>query len=1564
MGSNYGSALSASNPTKLFIPLKRNTYYVNGTEREKLTLEVGQTIDKFGDGYWIATIDSVNVIPGTRTEVTYKIQLDLSTSNLKAGKTLVVQPLPGSDAGLPDFGRFTIERVIVECAPNVDTKITVYDGIHATGFSPLPPSDGYDTVGSPVAIYFNSDSVSFDAENASDLSVAGPFKRYFEAFIDANGNTFTAERARISTATSGISVSPFGYYVSLNAGANRLFSSSIGGLINLVSISPKLRGYQYGLINKITLTLTSVDATSGIYSGYLSKFDDIVFTYSNQGPLTMGRQGQVTRFYDETNVDYADIVFNLGFPLTISNGSVIDIQLFPTLLLDQDLMPLSSCQINDSSASPQITQLNDLREFGNISVEELSNEAMSFISAAPRLLNSSGVIRGFDLEQPQPNPNNAEVYLTGGNVLVNGSFILMNADTIIIPMVQELYSGIFYNINWVLCVNSRGEYQPIPLLNYDATVPAVSPNFNGNPTNPNRLVTLYNVLNGQSYQVPAILFSDLVNIRKDLAPLYILTSNVIGGVAPSINITVTDIRRYVNDLDTNFPLRLTSANTQGNFHSPVSILNWIKYNNAFNGTAIVKGATLQTGMIDSVLDLDFTSTVSIDGQDDATLTFNQLVTLGSNLTFQNINLVFNDGLLVASNTQNLTLDNCHLTIIMPQQPILSPLKSQYIFDIINGNNITITDCTFSIVFGNNTTSGAVFRLTDTNNFVYSNNSSLSVAFKNVVGSGTSVPGDIFVLISSNGVTITDSNFSGNFNMFVRITYSNNLQIRNFTLASTYSPNNNGALDVYNTTTDPISINTDGLPSVNYTPSNYVNSGRGYIYAKVTTSVNNIVIDSGIFTYVPGIIENDRFSFINFELSTLSSILSNISITNCEFNNIVASGNTDDFRPGIAIVNTAAAATSSNQQPLLQNINISNNFGNRNQMILVTSQTNAGQMVYPGLVAQDVIIDSNVVGTIGYCISSGSKTIGIAPNVNALSDKSVGLSIQNNICHLITNLDHTGNYWLVSKVIGNSSADQCSYPSGYVTIANNRTSWIHTGIAYEENSSLHILNNSLYAYDPAYLVSFNDTITNSINSISSFSYTINSSSYAIFVGSNVTKVPPIQTPGEGNDAALVISGNIVGTGYWLQTTTTKFIYQYALGYIMTQSSANINKNILKGVAETSSLGILIVAGGLNNIITGNLIYRQGKTIYTYVGYADLNRFNGVYSFDGAASTGIVTNNFFDSPFTNNTATNINNNLDAESVVKVNITNGSSYSWIVRDNKNQTGYLSIPIPAGIIPFGGFGYTQTTPYSNNFYITTAASLPHNYASLVLHIHDSEGANARFIGWKDTIDKYVPAGARVMLVQLGFKNPSFGFVTTPTSSPSFDSQVWLTLNKYVPSLTYTNLDPLIPGFGAPIDSIDGGVLNVNGPLTTIASGSNNVFLPQTTLNVISTSGFSSTGSIEVTSTAGTERIAYTGTTGTSFTGCTGGAGQIFLGDDVNQPTNVPNLTANITGAILNSTYNTITMVIDTTTAGSGGTDISSSFISGNGAPFGLSLDLEYQCINTNAIDFFLSPVFIKYRW
>ena len=1368
--ATYPSPESSQLPTKLFVPLKRNNYYVNGIEKDKLALEPEQVLDQYGDGYWVATIINRNVIPGAggRVSTTYRIPYDLDTSSLAVGKTLVVQPLGNNN--VINYGRFTIESLCVTCPPNPATDITVYDAVHANGVSPANTLDGYD--GYSVAIYFNSDSVTFNGENSSDFTAVGPFKRHFEVYVDQNGKTFTQERGRIN-----ISGGPF-----VVNGATTLYTNSELAKLNIVKISSKLRGYQFGSVNKITLRILNL-TSNGLFNGYLCYYDGS--NYTKQGPLTFGKLGDVVRFYDETNIDYIDIVFDVNTSVLAVSDVLIDFQLFPTLSLDQEVMLLGTCQVN--GVTNKVNQLRDERQFGNTSEKDLTTSALNYIALGEKYLHGNGVLRGFDLEDRNgdPNPNGGQIYLTGGLALVNGKFIAMNDYTVVIPTLRESPN---FNINWALCVNDKSEYEAIPLLDYDPVL--------NTPNNINRIFTVYNPVNASTYNIEATTFSDIINNRKDLALLYVVPATVVL-VPLSITLQVTDARRYVNDADTNLSLKLTSGNAQGNFKNITSILNWIKYNNAFNGVAIVKGADASTGVVNQNVIFDFDSNVVIDGLNNALLTFNGLVTFGSNITFKNLTLVFNGGIACEPVLNNVMFDNCDITI---NTPVAVAPANNVIFNIASSDNLKINNC--SLLANYNTspsaTGGAVFRMLNSTNFDV-NECNFTVYYNSPAVDGY-VPGDIFTINNCPNVSITNSTFDGYYNQFLRNTNSDGTFLQNLVITSSYNPNSGPSPDVYDATTDPLGI-ADGLPVVTYSVSDYVNTGRGYIYSIIPGTLSNFTIDNCTFNYSPTTSTDDRFSFINFQLSTNNSALKNLKITNCNFNHTLAS-TILDIRAAIAIINTAAAGTSSQPQPTLFNVNISNNYCNSKQLFAVTSQTSSGNMVYPGLVPQNCFINNNTCGSVGYWTATPNK-VDNSTVVNSYSDKESGLNIIGNNCHIIYTANSTGTYFAVTGTSGGVTVNKCAYPSGVVTIQNNKCNFITAAITYEESSYLQILNNYLTSYGTSVLTNY--LISNAFIA-----------GYAIYVGSNKHAIVPTSAPPEGNDVSCLIQGNSVCTGYWLQPTTfLPSTYYYNLGYINCQASSIISNNTLKGISTTGSAALkrLVMVSGLSNTITGNKIYRKDASIGSYIAYRNFE----LPVWDGSETYGLVVDNILDTPYIDNVS------LDESVIDFTSFPNAKD--WVVERNKNQTGYTTVPLTNGMqfyydgVADVGFKYYAAPGDSRIMTAFTLNPASSNEArSYVLRLVDIAAAPTEFrIACQEDLTKYLPNNVKVINLKLGFRK--FAYTVNIASS------IKMVLNKYnevnsgnaYPSLdnfaSASGDDTNVLGTGlfntAPFDSVNG--LNIN---------------------------------------------------------------------------------------------------------------------------------------------------------
>ena len=120
------------------------------------------------------------------------------------------------------------------------------------------------------------------------------------------------------------------------------------------------------------------------------------------------------------------------------------------------------------------------------------------------------------------------------------------------------------------------------------------------------------------------------------------------------------------------------------------------------------------------------------------------------------------------------------------------------------------------------------------------------------------------------------------------------------------------------------------------------------------------------------------------------------------------------------------------------------------------------------------------------------------------------------------------------------------------------------------------------------------------------------------------------------------------------------------------------------------------------------------------------------------------------------------------------------------------------------------------------------------------------------------------------------------------------------------------------------------NSTTTTVATGSNLVDLasiPSNTLNVVSTTGFTTSGTILIFSDAGVQTLTYTGISGTTFTGVSAGTGIIHTGNYIAQTNksttttgvqSLPTGTINVTSTTGFPSAGTLRIVVNVT-AGSG---------------------------------------------
>lgn len=789
----YGSSAAALLPTQLFIPLKRNNYYVNGSESERLAIEpASQALDGYGDGYWVATVQNVAYPPG-RVQTTYRIPLDLSSTGLKIGKTIVVQPLVGGS--FIDFGRFIIQSVTFNCAPNVYTDVTVYDAVHGNGST---PSNNTIQPFSQVKVYFSADSVSFNAENASDFATptpSGQFKRYFEVYVDDVGFTYVQERGRITLSGGTATVN-----------GTSLFGYAQLSKLDIVTISPKLRGYQYSTVNKITLNMTSFVSATSTYTGYLAAYDGTNFTHL--GPITTGKVGEITRFYDETYSDYIEISFAVGSTISDFTNQVIDFQLFPTLELDTDIMLIGTCQVNDTTQT--VNKIVDKRQFGNISEKDLSTSVFDYLAVPEKYFHSNGVVRGFDISYgnttiasgsngfalPQTVINvlttqgfpssgtltvqtssglqtvqytgitvnsftgctggagtmtiggtvagssvfsgssRGVVNVAGGIALVNGKIFQTNNETVVIPIVKELYGGLTYPINWFLCVNDTGDYVLVPSLDLDSNL--------NTPSAPTRTFTAFDFISSTTYTIPAVTFSDMIDRRPDLTVLYIVQSTITGTTtSPVVTLNVIDARRYAYKRDWGIvPTVNADAGNNGDFRNFYSLGSWLIKNAAYNSTVRVKGTftnfptVLSFPIFGSGTNLGSGTSLNVVFEGDGNAVFDS-TNFGE---FQAADITFNNMTIQNNGTLGMGFSGCN----MNNCTVNCAGGFEFLIGSSSSNN-TITNTVFTftqasgiVIFANVTLTNCVININGAPTTLYLNSAILNNCTLNINGTGSAI----------------------------------------------------------------------------------------------------------------------------------------------------------------------------------------------------------------------------------------------------------------------------------------------------------------------------------------------------------------------------------------------------------------------------------------------------------------------------------------------------------------------------------------------------------------------------------------------------------------------------------------------------------------------------------------------------------------------------------------------------------------------------------------------------------------------------------------------------------
>lgn len=708
---------AAGKPTKIFAPSKRNNFYVNGAEKDKISDDVSSTFlqqeeDENGDGYWLAEIHSRTSIASGRVEVTYRINGKLLPQvDLRRGKTIVIQPHL-KDVGLvQDFGRFSIQNVDRSSSDGI--KITVYDAVHNAGSSPYPTSQP----GTKVRIYFSNNTVLFSQANAFDVnhspgSSTFLYNRSFEIFSDENGSVNAHERARF---VSGYSGSP----------RTDLKSDQEIQNIDIVRVSPKLLGYEFSEaassaaakhsspLRKITLAIKELNSEKGTYTGYLCRLDGT--STSNLGSEVIGKFGEVVRFYDESSINYIDFCFSLNKTHTtfISPTKYIDIQIFPTISSNQEIMLIGTLQLDKNN---NVSYLRDERQFGNVSEKQLSNSAINFIESSSRLLHENGVVSGFEVKSNA----NYQIRLAGGTCIVNGKVIQIINSSVFVPGTKEKISPSSSKlITWFLCADQNGKLMLVPSTDYESPI--------------DRIVNADFSASSDYYMYSSTL-RNLVIRRKDLLPLYVVYRDTSSSIT---SVNFIDIRRFAYKQGGSSKITVSAEDGVGNFKSLDAAIEYVRKQGSLEREIHLRSASQK----DVPYTLDFSSengSIEIVGaKDRATITLNQNATIAGSaqerIRFTNCSIFFNGpstsiqradfvGCRLIFNSTTITtiseskFNNCIISVVKPItcnqmvnfQDCNVDVSSSVGVNI--SSNVNLSGCVFNYTYTHSTSNTSIINL--------------------------------------------------------------------------------------------------------------------------------------------------------------------------------------------------------------------------------------------------------------------------------------------------------------------------------------------------------------------------------------------------------------------------------------------------------------------------------------------------------------------------------------------------------------------------------------------------------------------------------------------------------------------------------------------------------------------------------------------------------------------------------------------------------------------------------------------------------------------------------------
>ena len=499
-----------------------------------------------------------------------------------------------------------------------------------------------------------------------------------------------------------------------------------------------------------------------------------------------------------------------------------------------------------------------------------------------------------------------------------------------------------------------------------------------------------------------------------------------------------------------------------------------------------------------------------------------------------------------------------------------------------------------------------------------------------------------------------------------------------------------------------SVDSAGAP-IAYTASNYVNAdtSAGCIFS--FGSRQNITINNNAFsTSIIGTQRPPHISFVIFQPNELNQI----KITKNKF----IDGTSTARMSGIAIVN---ANTSGVIGGSITDSVIEDNIGNREQNIILTTASSGLNILAPGLHSVNTFIRRNVCGNIGHVVSA------FDPSFSSTNYRAEALTIEDNTCRYIANLNSKGTYQVSNDVL---SLGKITHDTGDIIIRNNSANWIHASsisiavFGTHKTGTLLLDGNKLNAYDDAYLTTFGAVLSGVPINVA---LTINSN---LSFGND-----------DGNTECRMVN-NTTSSGFW-----NNIGYGY-LQCFNSNVSLIANSNTFSGIIDDSApttlsatSSILGIIRGLRNLISNNRFERQSNKIFAYV-YVPTS-----------LSAGEIVDNVFDQVSVDNDPTHLN-------LVNVSLANRN---MIVERNKNQTGTITLNPSNGNFVTGIdnlLGFTGFLAGDSAFRYTTSNFAVENtviYPEAILL--DYVGAiGVRAFQWLVSLEDLLPSGVDVIKVSL----------------------------------------------------------------------------------------------------------------------------------------------------------------------------------------------------------------------